>query len=111
MSSTESQSPRKNTFPGLFVRLVWFFAGPAALMFLAFELIRRGSFSAVDVAFGVVVGLIAIARYIDVTRYDGTTGAGVPMTRGALSRYMGQLVLFATIGWASAHGLGRYVLD
>ena len=55
-----------------------------------------------DVVFAATVA--ALARYVDIVRYDGATAHGVPATLGHFKRYAACLVAVSLAVWALVHG-------
>ena len=111
-SSTPSspQPPTTTDSPaGCLLRLLWLGAGNVALVFLALLVFRSRRFSALDVAFWAVVALLAGARYLDITRFQGRTADGEPATVAHLRRYLITMLLVAAGAWLAAHALGRLV--
>ena len=88
--------------------LTWMFAGNAVLAVLAVVIVTgdRALLSLESVGFWLVVGLVALARYVDVTRCEGTTtDGGTPATVNDVKRFSVRLAAIATGTWVLAHAL------
>lgn len=58
-----------------------------------------------DAAYWVIVAAMAVARFIDVSRFAGTTVNGAPSTTAHLRRYLLLVPAAAACWWAAAHAL------
>jgi hypothetical protein len=85
------------------VRLAWLIGGGAALAILTLFIARTGRLSGLDLVFWVVVILMAVVRFVDITRFGGLTSDGEPATARTWRRYVLRLVLIAGGLWALAH--------
>ena len=84
------------------------FAGNAALLVLLAIMALKDSalLSFVSIGFWIVVALIVLARYVDVTRYNGTrTDGGTPATLRDVKRHGTRMVVIASAAWVLAHVL------
>jgi hypothetical protein len=102
---TRSQSEGAQPGLGCLLRLFWMAFGNAALLFAAFEVARSEHIGTPDALYALVVVALLVARYIDVTRFNGMTAYAAPATRAHLRRYALVLVNVALFGWL----LARYV--
>ena len=93
---------------GFFLRLIWLMGGNAVLFLLLVSIAinDHGLLSPASLGFWMVVGLVVVARYVDVTRYAGTTcTACSPATLQDVKRFSAGVVVIASAGWALAHTL------
>jgi len=100
------ETPEKAELAGFFLRLVWMLVANAALIVLLAVIALSDSalHSPVSVAFWIVVGLAVLARYVDVTRYKGTTMEdSAPATLRDVKRFSAGLVCFGGAAWMLAH--------
>ncbi len=92
---------------GCAMRLLWMFVGNAALGISAIQIAKShdGFLSLWDLVFWLIApGLVAL-RYVDITRFKGTTAVGTPATLDHWKRYVKMLIPAAIVIWAAAHGL------
>ncbi len=88
---------------GLALRVFWMFLGPATLFVVAMLIAQgRGSWM-VDLGYCSAVMLVLAARYLDVSRFDGTTDTGEPVTIEHFRRYAMKLILAAAVVWVLVH--------
>jgi hypothetical protein len=89
------------------LRLFWMAAATMALALIGIFIAqaRAWALSWADVAFWVIVALMAPARYLDVSRFAGTTVNGERATMADFRRYAVVLPLVAACWWAAAHAL------
>jgi hypothetical protein len=94
---------------GCLLRLFWLAFGNLALLALAALIVERSAFSAIDGIYWLVVVALAVARYLDIRRFDGLTIDGEPATPTHLRRYL--MALFTLGGglWAAVHVVSRLV--
>ena len=94
-------------FIGLALRLLWMGFGNLALMVLAILIWQDKIpfFSVHDLLVGLVVVLLIVCRYIDISYFHGGTSYGEPATMKHWRRYVVWLVLISLAMWAAAHGL------
>jgi hypothetical protein len=97
----------KSSVAGLLLRLFWMAAGTMALALIGVFIAQSTpwAFSWGDAAFWVIVALMATARYLDVSRFAGTTVNGERATMADFRRYAMVLPLIAACWWAAAHAL------
>ncbi len=55
---------------------------------------------------GAAVAAMALARYVDIVRFQGTTSDGEPATVGHFWRYVVMVTLVAGAAWGAAHLVG-----
>jgi hypothetical protein len=93
-------------------RLTWIFLGPLALLGITWGIVSQGTgwFTGLDAAFGVVVGLMLLGRWVEHRSGCATTLAGDPATPEQLKRYMTLLPPLAAGVWIVANVVGNYVL-
>ena len=93
---------------GCLPRMVWMLVGPAvlAVLLLISGTADSAFLSVASIVFWIVVGLTVLARYLDVTRYEGTMGDGeTPATLHDVKRYSSWLVVGASAAWVLVHSL------
>ena len=93
---------------GCLLRAFWMFLGNSELVLLLVLVSRMDSalLSIVSIGFWMVVGLIVYARYVDVTRYKGTTSEGDRCaTLLDVKRSSTRQVIIAGAAWVLAHAL------
>lgn len=89
-----------------FVRLLWVFAGPVALVgYLAWLLRSEVALAApASLAFWGLVGLLVVARFVDVKRFRGETSTGGERaTLDDAKRFAATVVGLAAAGWVGVH--------
>ena len=89
---------------GCLLRLVWCFG--TGLLFLLLIPIARGDsgmLSFVSIGFWIVVSLVVVARYVEVTCYPGVMGT--LSTLRDVNRFSAGLVVIASAAWVLAHTL------
>ena len=92
---------------GCLLRLFWMVAGNLALLALTLSIFNQGGFSLLDGVYWFTVAGLAVARYIDVTRFAGLTAEGTPASLIHFRRYAIWLVIVATGLWILVHVLQR----
>jgi hypothetical protein len=108
---TPSSAPTPDSKLALVLRFFWMLSGPVLLFVLAAMVIEQQRFTWLDGVFAAaLVGVIA-ARYVDVTRFHGSTADGAPAGRKELVRYTGLITLGAAALWSSAHVAGQLLID
>lgn len=88
---------------GCLLRLFWMAFGNLALVMMTIVIIERRAFSAVDVAYWLVVLALVIVRYVDITRFAGRTASDEPATMRHFRRYSLGLLASAAAVWATVH--------
>ncbi|MBK7948430.1 MAG: hypothetical protein IPK00_06725 [Deltaproteobacteria bacterium] len=98
------EQDRKSRKSGLaiVVRVYWMFLGYIPMVASVASILEATDFpSAADFAFWTSVLSIALARFYDVTRLNGTTAEGGPATLADWRRHAAWLLGIATIVWAA----------
>ena len=96
---------RRSSLVALFLRLCWMAIGPIALFALGGLIAQRSGFSAVDIGFGAALASVLLARFVDITQFEGTTADGEPTTPAYFWWYALRLVLGGGAAWMVAHWL------
>jgi hypothetical protein len=87
------------------LRVVWVILGPLVLLALLAVITQQSGYSVVDVWFAVVLAIVALARLLDIWKFEGTTTAGERATRLHFAIYTVKLLVSAAGGWLVAHAL------
>jgi hypothetical protein len=114
VATKESQDRRViTTFGGLFLRAMWFFAGPAALLLTLYGIAHAGSgwATVLDAVFFVVVGLMVWCRWIEQQSGRGTTVYGGASTWADFRRYVKTFLPLAVLAWLAANLLGNHLFN
>ncbi len=91
---------------GATLRILWMFVGSAALAVSAMSILKSTApFSVADVIYAATVPLMVAVRYLDISRYGGTTAYGEPATMKHFVKYAVALVAGAAIVWVALHGI------
>jgi hypothetical protein len=92
MSSSQTTS-----FVAIVARLIWMLAGPAALLLMAYSLLRNenGWLSSQSIAFLVVLAVVIIARW-----FDPQTSEGQPTTTAHLRTFTAAAAGIGLAAWA-----------
>ena len=93
---------------GCLVRVVWLFGGIGALALLLVPIVMNDleRLSFVSIAYLVVVGLIVVARYVDLKCFAGMMpDGGTPSTLRDAHLFSARLVVIASVAWLLAHAL------
>jgi uncharacterized membrane protein len=100
----ELSRPAPQSTAGCLIRLFWMIGGTTAL-YLSAMFIAQGpsGFSVHDLAYWGVAFLLVAARYVDITRLDGTTAHGEPATLSHWRRYTLAVLGLCTALWVVAH--------
>jgi hypothetical protein len=101
-----SAQPEYQNPAGCLTRIFWMMMGPCALLLAAVSVQRSAGWSIADAALWLIVGLLIIARYVDMVRYKGTTTDGEPTTMAHFKKYVLLVLLAGTATWAVARALG-----
>jgi len=111
-SGAERKPGEINSVAVLGARLTWVMLGPAALLLITWGIVSRGSgwLTVLDAAFGVVVGLMVLGRWVEQRSGVATTVTGEPATPEHLKRYMTILIPATAAAWIIANVLGNHVL-
>jgi hypothetical protein len=81
--------------------------GNIVLLILTVFIFQRRGFSALDLAYWLVIAGMILVRYIDITKLRGLTKDGEPATLGHWRRYALFLPLIVGGVWVLAHLVGR----
>lgn len=108
---TEAALEPITSFTVLFSRIVWFFAGPVVLCFLAVRIatISDGWMSASDIAFPIVVVATVAARWICFRSGDPSNTTGGITTIEELRRYSIVFPIGGALVWAAANIIGNLI--
>jgi hypothetical protein len=111
-SADQNASKPISSLSVLGARLAWVVLGPLALVGITWGIVSRGTgwFTGLDAAFGVVVGLMLLGRWVEHRSGTGTTLTGEPATPEQFKRYMTLLPPLAVAVWIIANVLGNHVL-
>ena len=109
-----ANKPQEHTSPeseyqnpaGCLTRIFWMMMGPCALLLAAVSVQRSAGWSIADAALWLIVGLLILARYVDIVRYKGTTTDGEPATMAHFKRYLLLVLLAGAAMWTVARVLG-----
>ena len=102
--SEQSATASQQSAAGCLARLFWTIGGNAALVFRAIFIAQGPSgFSLYDLAYWGVALLLVATRYVDITRFDGTTADGEPATLSHWRRYTAAVLGIGAAVWAVAH--------
>jgi hypothetical protein len=99
-------SSQATSFVALGLRIFWQLLGWCLLAGLAGLIAQRSGPSELDAVYGAAVAAMAVARYVDIVRFQGMTSEGEPATVGHFWRYAVILTLVAGAAWAAAHLVG-----
>ncbi len=104
---TVNESP-PTSMAALGIRMLWMLVGNFGILLLLLQIARNKetTFSIYDVLYLLLIPVVVFARYLDVTRYNGTTTYGEPATLSHWRTYTIVLVAVAIVGWLAAHGIG-----
>jgi len=99
--------PQQSFVPAL-LRAFWMLLGNGAVLIIALTIARLEpwTLSWRDIVFWCCVGCVLYSRWVDATRYGGTTADGEPMTRSMLVRYAVMLLGASTGLWIVAQSIG-----
>ena len=111
-SAGQNASKPISSLAVLGARLTWILLGPLALLGITWGIVSQGTgwFTGLDAAFGVVVGLMLLGRWVEHRSGSATTLAGDPATPEQFKRYMALLPPLAAGVWIVANVVGNYVL-
>lgn len=103
----DAEKAETNNIAALFLRLFWMFLGIMGLMLCVLRILhnRETFFSAADAVYVLLVPLLIGARYLDVTRFRGTTTYGEPATLVHWRRYAVVLLASSAVIWCAAHAI------
>ena len=98
--------PEETPLTGCLLRLIWSFGnGGLVLLLIPIVLNDSGLLSFASIGFWILLGLVVVARYVDVTCYAGTMPDGTPATLRDVNRFSAWLVVIASAAWVLAHAL------
>jgi hypothetical protein len=99
-------APSESSLPA-FLRLFWMLVGNAVIVLTALVVARMPpwTFSWRDVIYAVAVVGLVWSRWIDATRYGGTSAQGEEMTRPMLMRWIAVALALTTGLWLLAQSL------
>jgi hypothetical protein len=114
---TNLESPDQTTskpitsFSVLGARLTWVLLGPLALLGITWGIVSQGTgwFTGLDVAFGIVMILMLLGRWVEHRSGTATTLTGEPATPVQFKRYMTLLPPVAVAVWIVANVVGNHV--
>jgi hypothetical protein len=106
-ASETTQQGQKQAQIGCLLRICWVLIGNVALLALAAVISRQPpwSFSIADGAFFLIVVALIGIRYLDITRFEGTTANNEPATRATWVRYSVGLILLAAVIWIAVQSV------
>lgn len=106
------QSTGTNSALVLLGRVFWMFLGPMILVFLGYSIVRIGNgwFTPADIAFLVVVGVLVLARWLEVRGGNPQTASGEPATPEQFRRYILLAPLVGIMVWIGANLIGNHWL-
>jgi len=95
---------------GCLLRAFWMVLGNALLAFAAIAIATNHErfLSLADAAFWICIAALLVARYIDIRKYSGLTGAGEAATMVHWRRYALVLAAAAAVLWGLAHLGARF---
>jgi hypothetical protein len=99
-------SPQATSFVALGLRIFWQLLGWCLLAAFAGLIAQSSGPSELDAVYAATVVAMAVARYVDIVRFLGTTSEGEPATVGHFWRYVVVLMLGAGAAWGAAHLVG-----
>jgi hypothetical protein len=108
----EHRAGEIRSFSVLGARLTWIMFGPVAAVMLLVEIVSHGTgwFTRLDAAFGGVVGLMILGRWVEQRSGCATTSTGEPATLEQCKRYTVLVLLGGAAAWVAANVLGNYLL-
>jgi len=108
--SSLPQSSEQGGCVAFILRTLWLMLGNVGLAMLAILIIlnRLPLFSACDLLFWGLVGLLIIIRYIDIAYFHGADSYGDPANMRHWRRYLALLLVISLAIWSFAHGLVYY---
>jgi hypothetical protein len=102
-------SSEKSGCTGIILRFFWMMIGNALLLVMALLIAQKKSlFSLYDILFWVVVGLLILARYIDIVYFHGDDADGKPTTIKHWHRYIALLLLVSFAVWSISNGIAYF---
>ena len=103
-----NQEPKFEGLSGWLIRVFWLIAGPVALVGVAICLFRYGdgARAALSAGFWTLVLLMIGLRYLDITRFHGTTADDQPASLKDWKRYSVKLLIVSAALWFAAVAMG-----
>ncbi len=111
-SQLQTGSRPINSLAVLGARLTWVFVGPLVLLGITWGIVSQGTgwLTRLDAAFGIVVGLMLVGRWVEHRSGTATTLTGTPATPEQFRRYMIRLPSLACAVWVVANIVGNHLL-
>jgi hypothetical protein len=111
-AAVEPHAGEIRSFPVLGARLTWIMLGPMAALVILVNIASRqtGWLTGLDAAFGAVVGLMILGRWVEQRSGCATTSTGEPATLEQCKRYTVLVLLGGAAAWAAANVLGNHLL-
>ena len=110
--SEQTQSASADTNPvGLVLRIIWSvgpFALPIVIGHIAINI--GGDYSVMDGVYFAIAAFVILARFLDITKYEGTTTEGGRATMSHFYRYAGLVAVGSVALWAAGRWLAPYAL-
>ena len=106
-SPKRSDDLQATSLMALCLRLFWMAIGGMGLGLSGASIVAGSSptYSTADVVYGLLVVLMIVARYVDITRFAGTTASGKPANLAHWRRFA-LVLLAASVGaWLVLHGI------
>lgn len=100
------------SFTVLGARVTWILAGPLALLGITYGIVSSGTGwqTDLDVAFGIVLGLMLLGRWVEHRSGAATTLTGEPATPEQFRHFATLLPPLAAAVWVIANIVGNHVL-
>ncbi|HPD15559.1 MAG TPA: hypothetical protein PLE19_11440 [Planctomycetota bacterium] len=100
-------SPPETNPTGCLLRLCWMLVGNGVMLFAAIFITQHPwkSLSTADLVYAAGVAFLLGARFLDITRFQGTTTTGQPATLAHWRRYALLVLAVSACGWLAAHAL------
>lgn len=101
------------TISAMGARLTWVILGPMALFLIIITIVSdsQGWTTWLDAAFGAVVGLMLLGRWVEQRSGKAMTATGEPATVENARRYSLILLITMSAVWIGANLLGNHILD
>jgi hypothetical protein len=111
-SASQNASKPISSLAVLGARLTWILLGPLALLGITWGIVSKGTgwLTGLDAAFGIVVGLMLLGRWVEHRSGSATALTGEPATPEQFKRYMTFLPPLAVAVWIIANVVGNHVL-
>ncbi|MBC7353382.1 MAG: hypothetical protein H5U08_13555 [Thermogutta sp.] len=104
-SSQGQPTPEQTQSPaGCLLRLYWMIFGYLLAVLCGVSIVNHhGDFSFVDVIYWLALGGVLLARWVDISRYQGTRTDGQPATMRDWKVHAILTVVGGVIGWVLIH--------